>query len=65
MKDLVTLLLLQALAQACVTTPPCQEYPPENINMTKEMSAEKFKARLDEEALIIKTTYWLVKKPDY
>lgn len=48
-----------------MTTPPCQEYPPENINMAKEMSAEKFKARLDEEALIIKTTYWLVKRPDY
>ncbi|KAK9503584.1 hypothetical protein O3M35_010113 [Rhynocoris fuscipes] len=49
--------VLQALAQACVMTPPCQQYPPEILNSSKGLSAEKFKTKLDEEALILKTTY--------
>ncbi|XP_046680026.1 DNA ligase 1 isoform X1 [Homalodisca vitripennis] len=49
--------VLQAIALACVTTPPCQGFPPEKINVASTMSAEAFKSRLDEEALIIKTTY--------
>ncbi|XP_054258786.1 DNA ligase 1-like isoform X1 [Macrosteles quadrilineatus] len=49
--------VLQALALACVTTPPGQEYPPETIDVAKSMSADSFKSKLDEEALIIKTTY--------
>ena len=49
--------VLQAIAQACATTPPGQSYPPENLNMAKEISAESFKAQVDELALILKTTY--------
>ncbi|XP_069689181.1 DNA ligase 1 isoform X2 [Periplaneta americana] len=49
--------VLQALALACATTPPGQSYPPEVINASKGMSQEAFKSRVDEEALILKTTY--------
>ncbi|XP_047117906.1 DNA ligase 1 isoform X2 [Schistocerca piceifrons] len=49
--------VLQALAQACVLTPPGQSFPPEVINAAKNMSSQTFKNCLDEEASIIKTTY--------
>lgn len=49
--------VLQALAQACVLTPPGQSFPPEVINAAKNVSSQTFKSRLDEEASIIKTTY--------
>ncbi|XP_020279445.1 DNA ligase 1 isoform X2 [Pseudomyrmex gracilis] len=49
--------VLQALALACVTTPPEQTYPPENLDMSKTMSKDRFKERYDEIALILKTTY--------
>lgn len=48
----------QALALACATTPPGQLYPPEVISAAKGMSQDTFKAHVDEEALILKTTYW-------
>lgn len=51
--------LLQALAQACAFTPPNQysngsTFPPSIIN------AKPNKEKIDEVALIIKTTYWYV-----
>ncbi|KAK0097062.1 hypothetical protein PV326_003401 [Microctonus aethiopoides] len=49
--------VLQALALACAMTPPNQEYPPEILNACKNISSESFKAKYDEIALIIKTTY--------
>ncbi|XP_021917859.1 DNA ligase 1 isoform X2 [Zootermopsis nevadensis] len=49
--------VLQALALACATTPPGQLYPPEVISAAKGMSQDTFKAHVDEEALILKTTY--------
>jgi DNA ligase-1 len=48
----------QALALACATTPPGQLYPSDIINAAKGMSQDVFKAQVDEEALILKTTYW-------
>lgn len=48
--------VLQALAQATATTPP----DPAGVKLldaSKGMSPEKFKARVDEHSLIIKTTY--------
>lgn len=47
--------VLQALAQACATTPPNQEYPPKILNASKK---ESFKQKFEDTALIIKTTYW-------
>ncbi|XP_032680618.1 DNA ligase 1 isoform X2 [Odontomachus brunneus] len=49
--------VLQALALACAMTPPEQAYPPEIINVSKQMSSERFKEKYDEIALILKTTY--------
>ncbi|KAI5719627.1 hypothetical protein M8J76_012712 [Diaphorina citri] len=51
--------VLQALAQACALTPPGQSYPPPILNRCKSkgVSSEEFKATIDEEALILKTTY--------
>ncbi|CAH1403944.1 unnamed protein product [Nezara viridula] len=49
--------VLQALAQAYMMTPPSEKYPPEVINSTKGLSTEKFKAKLDEYSLVLKTTY--------
>ncbi|KAF0287022.1 DNA ligase 1 [Amphibalanus amphitrite] len=46
---------LQALAQACVMTPPNQERPAQILDATREMSAEKTKAAVDEAALVLKT----------
>jgi hypothetical protein len=39
-------------------TPPEQQFPPEVINVAEKMSQDSFKAHLDEQALILKTTYW-------
>lgn len=49
--------LLQALAQACAHTPPNQyangsKFPP------KVIGAKPSKERIEEIALIVKTTYW-------
>jgi len=49
---------VQALAQACTMTPPGQEYPPEVMNVAKDLGPDKFKAEVDKNALILKTTYW-------
>ncbi|XP_070169027.1 DNA ligase 1 isoform X3 [Polyergus mexicanus] len=49
--------VLQALALACVMTPPEQDYPPEILNANKKMSSDRFKEKYDEIALILKTTY--------
>ena len=50
--------VLQALAQACVMTPPAQEYPPEIRIAFKDASSDKFKEVLEKEALKLKTAYW-------
>ncbi|XP_069355630.1 DNA ligase 1 isoform X1 [Maniola hyperantus] len=52
--------LLQALALACAATPPAGEGAGSlNVaaDMGADMGADKFKARVDEYALVIKTTY--------
>ncbi|XP_072747387.1 DNA ligase 1 [Anoplolepis gracilipes] len=49
--------VLQALALACVMTPPEQNYPPEILNASKKLSNDRFKEKYDEIALILKTTY--------
>ncbi|XP_013414920.1 DNA ligase 1 [Lingula anatina] len=49
--------VLVALAHAVVLTPPGQEYPPEILDASNGISAEKFKKKMDDAALIIKTTY--------
>ncbi|PSN34014.1 DNA ligase 1 [Blattella germanica] len=49
--------VLQALALACALTPPNQSYPPEVLNANKGMSQDSFKARVEEESLVLKTTY--------
>ncbi|KAJ8667808.1 hypothetical protein QAD02_009471 [Eretmocerus hayati] len=49
--------VLQALALACAMTPPNQDRPFEVLNASKDISAETFKKKYDEIALIIKTTY--------
>ena len=53
--------VLQALAQACVMTPPCQDYPPEIRIAYKDATNDKFKEALEKEALKLKTAYWWVK----
>lgn len=47
--------ILQALALACATTPPNQEYPPKILDCSK---ASSFKTNYDNLALILKTSYW-------
>ncbi|KAA0189014.1 hypothetical protein HAZT_HAZT005170, partial [Hyalella azteca] len=49
--------VLQALAQACYLTPPGQEHPAKILNAGKGLSTESIKAKVEELALIIKTTY--------
>lgn len=49
--------VLQALALACATTPPGQEYPPSILNKAKDLGADKFKALYDKYGLILKTAY--------
>jgi len=49
--------VLQALAQACVQTPPCQEYPPTKHTVHKNTEGEKFKEELAKESLKLKTAY--------
>lgn len=51
--------VLQALAQACATTPPNQkEYPPKILNAFHKSSEAVIKSKIEEVSLIIKTTYW-------
>lgn len=49
--------VLQALAHACVQTPPCQDYPPEIRTAFKDASSDKFKEALEPQALKLKTAY--------
>ncbi|KAL7302891.1 hypothetical protein TKK_0004120 [Trichogramma kaykai] len=49
--------VLQAIALACAMTPPEQKRPFEKLNASKGISSESFKAKYDELALILKTTY--------
>ncbi|KAF2361119.1 DNA ligase ATP-dependent [Trinorchestia longiramus] len=49
--------VLQALAQACYLTPPGQAHPAQVLNAGKGQSADTVKAKVEELALIIKTTY--------
>lgn len=39
-------------------TPPGQDFPPEKVNACKGMSSESFKTAINEQALVLKTTYW-------
>jgi len=48
---------LQALAQAVVQTPLCQDYPPEIHTAYKSAENEKFKEVLGKESLKLKTAY--------
>lgn len=50
--------VLQALALACAMTPPNQDYPPKELNMSKTMSSESFKSEYDHFSLLVKTAYW-------
>ena len=50
--------VLQALAHACVQTPPCQSYPPEILTAFKDASSDKFKEALKEPDLKLKTAFW-------
>ena len=50
--------VLQALAQACVMTPPTQEFPPKILSAYKDQTSDKFKEALEKEALKLKTAYW-------
>merc|ERR1719312_1243040 len=49
--------VLQALAQAAVQTPLCQDYPPEIHTAFKSVDGEKFKELLGKESLKLKTAY--------
>ncbi|XP_065200809.1 DNA ligase 1 isoform X2 [Planococcus citri] len=49
--------VLQAIALACTTTPTNQSYPPEILSAAKGISADEFKKKVDEEALVLKTTF--------
>ena len=51
--------VLQALAHACVQTPPAQSsYPPEILTAYKDASSDKFKEALKEPDLKLKTAFW-------
>ena len=50
--------LLQSLAMAATLTPANQTYPPAVLNSCKGLSAEAIKARIEENALLVKTAYW-------
>ena len=51
--------VLQALAHACLMTPPCQiEYPPPTLSAFKDCGSDKFKEALEKVALPLKTAYW-------
>merc|ERR1712088_114911 len=49
--------VLQALAQAAVQTPLCQDYPPEIHTAFKSVDGDKFKELLGKESLKLKTAY--------
>lgn len=49
--------LLQALALATTMTPPNQPDPPEVLNSCKGLSEESKKAKVEENAILIKTAY--------
>ncbi|KAK3599300.1 hypothetical protein CHS0354_028663 [Potamilus streckersoni] len=49
--------VLTALGNAFFLTPPGQEYPPEILDAGKGMAADQLKKKMEEAALIIKTTY--------
>ena len=50
--------VLQALAHACVQTPPTQSYPPEILMAYKDATSDKFKEAFKEPDLKLKTAYW-------
>ncbi|XP_026463969.1 DNA ligase 1 isoform X2 [Ctenocephalides felis] len=49
--------VIQAIAQACTLTPPEQERPCKILNSCKNKSAESTKSTIEEQTLILKTTY--------
>ncbi|CAG9861867.1 unnamed protein product [Phyllotreta striolata] len=49
--------VLQAVALACTMTPPEQEYPPKQLDVSKEISADSFKTKYQHNSLILKTAY--------
>ena len=54
--------VLQAIAHACVMTPPAQgsSYPPKTLIAFKDATSDKFKEALEEPLLKLKTAYWYV-----
>ncbi|XP_044758084.1 DNA ligase 1 isoform X2 [Coccinella septempunctata] len=54
---LAELSVLQALALACATTPPNQDFPPKRLDVSKEMGADDFKAFYDKLAFTLRNTY--------
>ncbi|KAL8591363.1 tRNA ligase [Nucella lapillus] len=49
--------VLTALGHAAYLTPPGQEFPPEVVDASKGLSADATKKKMEEAAMIIKTTY--------
>nr|XP_009858016.1 DNA ligase 1-like [Ciona intestinalis] len=49
--------VLVAIANAAYLTPPGQDFPPAIINAGEKIPAETLKSKMDEKALIVKTTY--------
>lgn len=50
--------LLQALAFAATATPPNQESPPVQLNCLEGLSSDSIKAKVETNAIILKTAYW-------
>ncbi len=50
--------LLQALALAASATPPNQSSPPTKLNCLEKLSTEASKAKVEANAIILKTAYW-------
>lgn len=50
--------LLQALALAATATPPNQESPKNQYNCLEGLSSDAIKAKVEANAIILKTAYW-------
>ena len=52
--------VLQAIAHACVMTPPAQgsSYPPEILTAFADPTSDKFKEALEQPKLKLNTAYW-------
>ena len=49
--------VLIAIGNASFLTPPGQEFPPKIVNAGSDYSADKLKSKMEEKALIVKSTY--------